>query len=304
MKNSEMSFTLSNGNKIPKIGRNHILPFIIVGTYRLISEDVERVVSEAINIGYRHIDTATVYRNEEAIGNTLKSLFDKGVLRREEIFITSKLAPKDQGYEKATKAVDESLKKLGLDYIDLYLIHWPGTSSIKPNSPKNKKNRQDSWKALEEAYRQGKLKAIGVSNYTINHLKEMEEYATIKPMVLQCEAHPLYIPIDEVKYCKDNSIIFEAYTSLGEGKFLQNDFLEEHQFIQEIADRHGKTVAQVLLAWALQQDWTVLPKSKNPSRLKENFDCLFALKESEMEQINELSRTEMQKICWDPIDVQ
>ncbi|KAJ1934452.1 hypothetical protein FBU59_005693, partial [Linderina macrospora] len=179
------TFTLANGLKMPSLG---------LGTWQQRDADVvKRVVGQALTTGYRLIDTASVYRNEEAIGQMLSSIFnDPGSsVQREDIWITSKLAPTQQGYEQAKQAVLASLEKLQTDYIDLYLIHWPGASKLKPDSPKHREMREGSWRALEELYAQGKVRSIGVSNFTKRHLEEMQEYATVQPMVNQCEMHPL-----------------------------------------------------------------------------------------------------------------
>ncbi|KAJ2387727.1 hypothetical protein GGI23_006209, partial [Coemansia sp. RSA 2559] len=186
---------------------------------------VKRVVLQALDAGYRLIDTASAYRNEQAIGSALAEAFDdrESGLRRDDVWITSKLAPKQQGFDGASAAVLVSLRDLQTDYIDLYLIHWPGVSGRPPESIEHTVYRRESWRALENLYRQGKIRAIGVSNYTCAHLEEMKEYAEIMPMVNQCELHPWCPQTDLLKYCHSNSIAFTAYASFGEGSLLSSD---------------------------------------------------------------------------------
>jgi diketogulonate reductase-like aldo/keto reductase len=292
--------------------------FAIVGTYLMREAEVDLAVSTAISkAGYRHIDTATVYRNEEAIGKTLKKLIDGGICRREDVFITSKLSPADQGYASTKEAVQKSLAKLGTSYIDLYLIHWPGTQKLKPSDAVNKAKRMESWNALEELYQAGLLRAIGVSNYTINHLREMKEYLKVTmPMVLQSEAHPLYVPREEVDFCKEHGIVFEAYASLGEGHLLTEEFLESSKIdsvkygdigpsIKALALKYKKTPAQILLRWAVDQGWVILPKSKSAARVMENADLFdFSLEKEEIDSLQGSQKgvTE-RKFCWDPVAI-
>ena len=262
------------------------------------------------------IDTATVYRNEAAIGKVLKKAVDSGVCSRSDLFITSKLGPADQGYQSTLDAVEKSLVKLQTSYIDLYLIHWPGSQRIQPTDPLNKARRMETWRALEQLYESGKLGAIGVSNYTISHLREMQEYAKVTmPMVLQSEAHPLYVPMEEIQFCKDHGIVFEAYASLGEGHLLKEEFLKSSKIdgrsfdgigsnLQKLAKKYGKTVAQVLLRWALDQGWVILPKSKSPGRVTQNADLFdFSLTREEIESLHLPAGMEGKKFCWDPVAI-
>jgi diketogulonate reductase-like aldo/keto reductase len=288
----QTTFSLLNGVKIPILG---------LGTYKMEKENVETAIPAALDAEYRLFDTATVYKNEQFVGSTLIHELKKRNMQRGDIFVTSKLQTLDQGYEEATKAIVTSLTKLGMDYIDLYLIHWPGASGLDPSDPLNLERRKGSWKALEEALKDGKLRAIGVSNYMTSHLREMEGYAKIMPMVNQIELHPTYYPEDIVEYCQEKGIFIQAYSSLGRGKLLAPEFLERHPGIPEIVTRHDVKVGQVYLRWAWQHGFGILPKSNTPARVKENADIFgFALSKEEMHYLDEIHRSEPLKICWDP----
>lgn len=209
------------------------------------------------------------------------------------------LAPADQGYENTLKAVDASLKKLDMEYIDLYLIHWPGTAKLDPSDPQNAKNRKESWRALEDCARSGKLKSIGVSNYILRHLKEMEEYATIKPAVHQFEMHPAHIQKDVIEYCQDQGIFIQTYASLGEGALLEPKFLEDYPEFNALADKYKCTIPQVLLKWPLQHGWGIIPKSINPLRIQENIDLNhFKISEDDMLILDKFNEKVCFKKCW------
>ncbi|KAJ1981913.1 hypothetical protein H4R34_001895 [Dimargaris verticillata] len=260
-------YTLKNGVAIPKIG---------VGTYRIKDEDlVDTVITTAIRQGYRLIDTATVYKNESAIGKALRSVFNDystyGVTRSD-LFVVSKLAPRDQGFNACYNAVLCSLDKLGLEYIDLYLIHWPGTQKVPHDSDKNRANRQGSWQALEKLQTEGKLRSIGVSNYTVQHLSELLSFANLVPSVLQVEFHPLHYQPELVSYCQTHGIQLQAYSSLGQGELLDGSV--PIPTLDRIAQRHRCSVPVVLLRWGLQHNAVVIPKSTQPARIKENMTCI------------------------------
>lgn len=293
MVNSTMAMvTLSNGIKMPKLG---------LGTYKMLEEHVKVAIPAALSAGYRLLDTATSYRNEQHVGKTLLEELRRCGMDRKEVFVTSKLQTADQGYEAATKAIATSLERLGLTYIDLYLIHWPGVSGMEPNDPQNSQMRRGSWKALEEALAAGKLRAIGVSNYMVSHLKEMEEYATVMPMVNQFELHPLYYPEDLIRYCQTHNIVIQAYSSLGRGKLIEPSFIEAHPRIKAMCGKHQASASQIFLRWAWQHEFGILPKSNNPERIKKNADIFkFVLDSEEMSHLDNLHQTEPLKICWDP----
>ena len=265
------SYELSNGLSIPSIG---------FGTWQTPDGDVaEESVLYALEAGYRHIDTAAIYGNEESVGRAIK----KSGIDRSELFITTKLWNNNHSYEKAAQAIDESLAKLGLDYVDLYLIHWPSPVDLRPDFATG---NAESWKAMEEAVTAGKIKAIGVSNFHPHHLDELLKTATIKPVVNQVFLNPSDMQPEIVNYCQDKGILLEAYSPLGTGKIF------EVEALKEIADTYNKTVAQVVLRWSLQHGFLPLPKSVTKSRIQENLDVFdFVISDEDMAKINELIGT-------------
>lgn len=287
----EQSVRLANGVLMPRIG---------LGTYKMTPEHIKAAVPIAIHTGYRLIDTATYYRNEKAIGQVIESMVASRAISRSDLFIQSKLATFDQGYEPTLKAVDLSLQNLGLDYIDLYIIHWPGSSKLPPADARNKELRRESWRALELLYEQGKVRSIGVSNYLRVHLEEMRQYASVLPMVNQFELHPAYQPVETIEWCREHKVAVQAYASLGEGRLLAADFLQRHGVLASCAQRCGRTVAQVLLRWAWQHGHCIIPKSISEQRIKENADIDFELAAGEMDAIDGIGDAEPFKVCWDP----
>jgi len=216
------------------------------------------------------------------------------------------LATVDQGYDSTIKAVKESLSKLHSEFIDLYLIHWPGVSNIAPQDPLNISLRHDSWRALEWCLENDLVKAIGVSNFEIRHLKAMKENKELKidPMVNQFELHPAYRQEDLIKYCQDENIIVQSYSPFGKGKLLiQNPDSNDNVIDMKKFNHPNKTTAQILLRWGWQKGHGLIPKSSNVERLKENMDIFdFELTGIEMEYLNSLSKLKM-KTCWDPSSV-
>lgn len=254
-----LSKQLNNGVEIPMLG---------FGTYRLLDQEAYDIVTEAIKVGYRHFDTATVYNNEAEVG---QAILDSGI-ERESFFVTTKLYNDDQlGHDHIIQTFEKSLDLLQMDYVDLYLIHWPLPVS------------KESWKALEEIYKSGRARAIGVSNFEIEHLKLIEAIATVQPMVNQFERHP-YLQQNELHdYCSKQGIVCEAWMPIARGEANN-----EPQLI-EISKKYNKTVPQILLRWQIQSGYVVFPKTKTVSRVKENFDIFdFELDATEMEIINEL----------------
>ncbi|KAJ2436892.1 hypothetical protein GGF42_008809 [Coemansia sp. RSA 2424] len=283
-----------------------LMPSVGLGTWQHRDPAILRqVVLRALDAGYRLVDTASAYRNEAAIGETLATAFkDKArMLRREDIWITSKLAPRQQGYEGATAAVLESLKNLQVEYIDLYLIHWPGASGRAPESHEHRALREGSWKALEELYRQKKVHAIGVSNYTQRHLEEMREYAEIAPMVNQCEFHPLAQQAELLNYCRENDIVFTAYASLGEAALLDDD-LDSKELSMICSRRPDLTRAQILLLWGLQHGAAVIPKATSARHLQENIAAADnRLSVDEMLVLDDIGKRPERRFCWNAANV-
>lgn len=266
MKALNDTFRLNNGYGIPSVG---------FGTWQTPNgETAVHAVKTAIECGYTHIDTAAVYGNEVSVGD---GIHQSGT-DRTSLFVTSKVWNTERGYEKTLKAFEKTLSDLKLDYLDLYLIHWPANAACDPNW---KKTNAETWRALEDLYAQGKVRAIGVSNFLPHHLEALMETASVKPMVNQIEFHPGFMQKETVEFCGANGIAVEAWSPLGTGKMLQNETL------QSIAARYQKSVAQLCVRWCLQNDVIPLPKSVTPSRIKENrqvFD--FEITSEDMKIIN------------------
>lgn len=266
----EQLTSLRNRVMIPRLG---------LGVYQSPPGQVtQKAVEYALRIGYRHIDTARIYNNESDVGAALR----KSGIRREDVFITTKLWNSDHGYESALRACDESLKRLGLKYLDLYLIHWPVPEL-----------RNESWTALTKLLKDGKTRAIGVSNYTIQHLTELLGDAEVPPMVNQVEFSPFLYQKQLLDYCEKNKIQLEAYSPLTQGAKLN------HPKIQQIAKKHNKTPAQVLLRWSLQHNLVAIPKSVHEERIRENsqvFDYTLTIEDMQiLDSLDENFRN-----SWDP----
>ena len=266
----QLYMEMNDGYKIPVVG---------LGTWKSEPGDATyNAVLNSINAGYRHIDTARAYDNESDVGRAIK---DAGVDRKE-LFITTKLWNKDQGYETALEACEKSLARLGCDYIDLYLIHWP-----------LKDKRNESWRAFIELQEKGLCKSIGVSNFTIGNLKEIEDRFDILPAANQVEFHPYHYQRELLDYCNSKNILIEAYSPLVHAKRM-----DEPRLVS-ISQELGKTPAQILIRWAMQRGMIVLPKSVNNDRIIENFAVFdFEISDSVMKRLDALD--ERYVTCWDP----
>ena len=254
-----ISLKLSNGVEIPQIG---------FGTFKIPDDVSVEAVKTAIEAGYRHIDTAAIYRNENGVGKGIK---ESGIPRNE-IFLTSKLWNDEQGYDTTLKAFDDTLKRLGTDYLDLFLIHWP------------KDKNEESWKALEKLYKDGRVKSIGVSNFKEHHLDDLLTEAEIVPMINQVELHPQF-PQEEIrKYCKEKGIVVEAWASLMQGQIF------DKEKVKRIAEKHGKTISQIGIRWAVQIGVVTIPKSTHTQRIKDNLNVFdFELDKEDMIKMAELN---------------
>lgn len=255
--------TLNNGVRMPQLG---------FGVWQVEDNQATAAVSKAIEVGYRSIDTAMIYKNEVGVGKAIK---ESGI-PRDELFITTKVWNTDQGFDNTLRAFDESLERLGLDYVDLYLIHWPTPQFDE---------YIDTYKALEKLYNDGRVKAIGVCNFEIEHLERLLKECNVVPVLNQVECHP-YLQQNELKeFCAKHNIYVEAWSPLEQGGEVLKD-----KVVMKIAETHSKSPAQVVLRWHLQNNTIVIPKSVTPSRIEENFNVFdFELTADEMAAIKELN---------------
>ncbi|RLJ23206.1 diketogulonate reductase-like aldo/keto reductase [Chryseobacterium sp. 7] len=265
--------TLNNGVDIPALG---------FGVWQMEDlKECENAVIKAIQTGYRMIDTAAIYQNETAVGAGVKN---SGV-NRDELFITSKVWVQDHGYEKTKSAFQRTLDRLQMDYLDMYLVHWPYGDFL------------GTWKALEELYHEGKIKAIGVCNFTVEKLEELKANSTVLPVINQIELHPVFQQKELQVYDRENNIVTQPWSPLGNG----NANLLSNPYLKAIAEKYGKTVAQVILRWHLQEGFVVIPKSVTPSRIEENFNVFdFELTEDEMNVVRSLDTGK--RLFFDPKD--
>lgn len=268
-KDINYKITLNNGTEIPQLG---------LGVYLTRPSECADVCKWSFEAGYRHIDTASMYGNEREVGKAIKHT----EIPRNEIFVTTKLWNDDHAYEKALKAFDKSIKNLGLDYIDLYLIHWPGTDK-----------RREAWKALEKIYESGQARAIGVSNYMIHHLKELFTYANIIPAVNQVEFHAFLYLKELLEFCKNNKIAFEGYSPLAKMK------RRDDPVVTKLMEKYGKSYAQIMIRWSLQHGVITIPKSAARERIYENADVFdFEISGDDMNLLNNSGGSF--RFSWDP----
>jgi diketogulonate reductase-like aldo/keto reductase len=264
------SLPLRGGTSIPQIG---------LGVWQAgRGKTTQDAVAAALRVGYRHVDTAQVYGNEHEAGEAIRS----SGLERKAVFVTTKLWNDDQGYDSARRAFDASLERLGFDYVDLYLLHWPVAGK-----------RLDSWRALEKLHAEGRARAIGVSNFLVSHLEELLAHASLPPSVNQIEVHPFLQQRDTRAFCKAQDIVVEAYSPLTHGTLI------DHPVITSVAQTVKKSNAQVLLRWGIQHGMVVLPKSVHAARIAENADVFgFTLEPREMRRLDELEQGHA--TGWDP----
>ncbi|MGI6153051.1 MAG: aldo/keto reductase [Christensenellaceae bacterium] len=252
---------LNDGYKIPRLG---------FGTYKASPEDAYNSVRDALDAGYRHIDTATFYHNEADVGRAIAH----SNVPREEIFITTKIWPTD--FEKASQTFDESIKLLGLDYLDLYLIHWPGTKVDL---------RHRVWDMMNEKREQGKLRSLGVSNFSVNHLEDLAAYSKTAPAVNQIEMHPFKMQPEVAAYCNAHDIAITSWAPIFQGR------LSEAPLMEKLGKKYGKSAAQVTLRWHLQHGFIIIPKSTHKERIVENTKLYdFEISEEDMKSIDALNR--------------
>ncbi len=264
------TFTLNNGLEMPYFG---------LGVYQ--SKEGEEVINAihwALEYGYRHIDTAAFYANEKGVGEAVRT----SEIDRDKVFVTSKVWNADQGYQSTLKAFDRSMKNLDLEYIDLYLVHWPVKGKFI-----------ETWKALEEIYKSGKVKAIGVSNFMIHHLKDIQKNCEVIPAVNQVEFHPRLVQQELIDFCNESNIRYEAWSPLMQGGIFSIDLLKE------LADSYGKSVAQLVLRWNLQKGVITIPKSSKKGRIEQNANVFdFEITDEDMKQIDSLDKN--QRVGPDP----
>ncbi|WP_407371789.1 aldo/keto reductase [Carnobacterium sp.] len=263
------TYTLINGVKIPKLG---------LGTWMIDNEAVVQVVKDTLDSGYRHIDTAEAYLNEEGVGRGLK---ESGI-NREDIFVTTKLEGDIKNYEEAVKAIEKSLERLNMDYIDLMIIHSPQPWANFRDGNHYFEGNLEAWRALEEAYEAGKLRAIGVSNFEQVDLENLITNGKVKPMVNQVLAHITNVPTDVIEYCQSQDIIVEAYSPIAHGAIL------DHPVVTEMAEKYQVSPAQLSIRYVLQLGTVALPKTTNKDHMKSNADIDFTISEEDMNMLNEL----------------
>ena len=262
------NLTLNNGAKMPQIG---------FGTWQIKQQKLcKEMVTEALSAGYRHIDTAQIYSNEQYVGEAVQ----ESSLEREDLFITTKISV--HNFLRVEKSFEQSLQRLDMDYVDLLLLHYPVTGL-----------RAGAWKKLEDIHKSGQAKAIGVSNYTIRHLKQLLSTSMVKPAVNQVELHIFLQQPELLAYCEENGIVVQAYSPLAHGQGLDNIALDV------LAQKYGKTPAQIMLRWCIEVGTAPLPKSATPERIKENIDIFdFELEIEDIQKIQQLERG--LRTCWDP----
>lgn len=265
------NYCLSNGVHIPKLG---------LGTWFIDNENAPQAVKNAVALGYRHIDTAQAYQNEQGVGAGI----NRADIRREELFITTKLAAEIKSYDEAVTAIEQSLSDLALDYIDLMIIHSPKPWTAFHESEPYFEGNNAAWRALETAYQAGKLRAIGVSNFQQADLDNIIKNGTVKPMVNQILAHIGNTPFDLIDYCQRHDILVEAYSPVAHGELLK------HQTVIKMAEKYGVSVPQLAIRYCLELGLLPLPKTANPTHMKTNAMLDFSLTNEDMAQLKQLEK--------------
>ena len=266
-------FTLNNGIKIPKLG---------LGTWFIADEDAPEAVKQAVSLGYRHIDTAQAYGNEAGVGRGIRECG----ISRDELFVTSKVAAEAKSYDSAAKSINESLEKMGLDYLDLMIIHSPQPWAEFRDADRYFAENKEVWRALEDAYRTGKVKAIGVSNFLKDDLENILDSCTVKPMVNQILTHISNTPLDLIAFCQDNDIQLEAYSPIAHGEALKN------AAIADMAKKYNVSPAQLCIRYVLELGMVALPKTANPEHMKNNADVDFRISEEDMNTLKQMEHIE------------
>lgn len=264
-------YKLSNGVGIPKLG---------LGTWMIPDEQTDEAVRKAVELGYRHIDTAQAYGNEAGVGRGVKSCG----IPREELFVTSKVAAEHKSYETAARSIDETLEKTGLDYLDMMIIHAPQPWAEFRSEKRYFEENREAWRALEDAYKAGKLRAIGVSNFLVDDLESLFEGAEIKPMVNQILTHISNTPIELIDFCKANGILCEAYSPIAHGEALKN------KAISDMAAKYGVSAAQLCVRYTIDLGMVSLPKTSNPEHMRSNAEIDFEISAEDMEVLKNFEK--------------
>ena len=275
-------FVLHNGVKAPALA---------YGTWLIKNKNAANCVKMALDAGYRHIDTAQAYGNEKGVGEGIR----QSGLKREEIFITSKVKAEIKSYKKAKQSIEDSLKRLGVDYIDLMLIHCPQPWALFRSPFRYFKQNREVWRALEEAYKEGKLKAIGVSNFLVDDLENIINNCEIKPMANQILLHIGETPVDVIKYCQENDIVVEAYSPIAHGRALKNDA------IAEMAKKYNVSIPQLCIKYTLQLDTISIPKASSKEHIEDNMKLDFEISEEDMVELMKLNRIDYGKDALWPV---
>lgn len=266
-------YTLGNGVEIPKLG---------LGTWFIEDENAPEAVKQAVQIGYRHIDTAQAYGNEAGVGRGIMACG----IPREDLFVTSKIAAEAKSYEAAVKSIDESLEKMGLEYMDLMIIHSPQPwAQFRADSRFFSENKE-VWRALEDAYRAGKVKAVGVSNFLKDDLENILDSCTVKPMVNQILTHISNTPLELISFCMENGILTEAYSPIAHGEALKN------KEIADMAEKYGVSPAQLCIRYVLELGMVALPKTANPEHMKNNASVDFHISDEDMDTLKKIKKIE------------